>query len=217
MGGCFEAAVAATGFGARLEKNGTLLLRSICKLVHMGHGEYAKGDGLQFKIWMDKHFPRLLAKCRVGRAEVSKRQDWACEVSEAIYPLLEPITKYLVETLQLDPNILRDSTLQRVELRHFQAYVYVMATMWVVAFGELRRLTNSPMVDLNSLELRDLYHTASCGLLERSFKRENASMLWKIITAPGVVFAQTIPRSRRGTRNTPLVCPVVKPPCESSA
>ena len=64
-----------------------------------GYGEYAKGDGLQFKIWMGEHYPGLLARCRVGRAEVSKRQDWACEVSEAIYPLLEAITKYLIESL----------------------------------------------------------------------------------------------------------------------
>ena len=48
-----------------------------------------------------------------------QRQDGTLEVSADILPLLPAITDYLVNTLILDPNVLRDSTLQRIELMHF--------------------------------------------------------------------------------------------------
>ncbi len=45
LGSDFESCQKASGSRARLEKDGEQFLRAICKLVHKGHGEYAKGDG----------------------------------------------------------------------------------------------------------------------------------------------------------------------------
>ena len=109
-------------------------------------------------LWMDENFPDLgLASNRVGRVELSKRQDWSLEVSSKIYPLLGPTNAYLVDSIVLGQNILRDSTLQRMECNYFEAYVHVNAVMWEVAFAELRYLTNSKTVSLNPMEVNDLY------------------------------------------------------------
>jgi hypothetical protein len=112
LGAEFQEAAAASGGRARLEKNGVALLRSTCKLTHDGWGACAKGDGKDFRDFMDAHHPGKLDGLSITRAEVSKRQDWSLEASEAMFPLVEPILKYLVKTLCLDPNVLRDSTLQ---------------------------------------------------------------------------------------------------------
>ena len=105
-------------------------------------------------------------------------------MSADILPLLPAITDFLVSTLVLDPNVLRDSTLQRIELMHFignparppspvltppppphlpptpptpTAYVHVNAIMWHCGFAKLRALTNGSCVELNPLELNKLY------------------------------------------------------------
>ena len=57
LGEEFAAATTATGGRARLEKNGVLLLRSMCKLIASGFGAYPKGDGLEFKNWMERRHP----------------------------------------------------------------------------------------------------------------------------------------------------------------
>ena len=49
------------------------------------------------------------------------------------------------------------STLQRIELMHFTAFVHVSAIMWHCAFAELRALTNGDCVELNPMELNELY------------------------------------------------------------
>ena len=111
-------AVEASGRKARLETYGPALLRSICKLVYDGHGAYVKGDGKHVVAWLEDNYPSLWGFL-VGRVELASRQDWSCEVSEKILPLIGPIIEYLVSTLRLDSNILRDSTLQRWEVPHF--------------------------------------------------------------------------------------------------
>ena len=93
----------------------------------------------------------------VGRAELSKRQDWSLEAAEALYQLVLPLLMYLVKTLRLDANVLRDSTLQRLELLHMEAYLHVSATTWIVCFEELRRLTNSKKVEIIPPELNRVY------------------------------------------------------------
>jgi hypothetical protein len=55
LGDGFDAAVAAGGSRARLEKSGTSLLRSVCKLAHDGHGAYSKGDGREVTGFMEEH------------------------------------------------------------------------------------------------------------------------------------------------------------------
>ena len=49
------------------------------------------------------------------------RQDWTAETSNQIFPLYDAILQYTVETLLLDPNVLRDSILVRMELMQFGA------------------------------------------------------------------------------------------------
>ena len=128
----------------RVEASGLLLLRSLCRLTHKGHQQYAKGDGHRFDDWLKakyngdvknryhtkppcmKYFlthlifrptPATLThpiRC-AGRAEFSKRQDWCLEACWKFHNLVQPINLYCIETLILDANILRDSILTRIE------------------------------------------------------------------------------------------------------
>jgi hypothetical protein len=83
------------GGQARLDGSGLLFLRSLCKLTHVGHAQYYKGDGHAFADFLEKEYPGLTNKC-VDRAEHSKRQDWALEASYEIFPLMEPLIAYTV-------------------------------------------------------------------------------------------------------------------------
>ena len=83
-----------------------------------------------------------------------------------IYPLYEAILQYTVETLLLDPNVLRDSILVRLEMVQFEAYLHVNALMWRLVYRELRALTNDRTMGLNPLEINDLYdHLWNVGVL----------------------------------------------------
>ena len=144
-----------SGTRARLEKNGEALLRSVCKLAHDGHLCYEKGESAEIRQWMAEKYPEHVW-VSVGRVELSKRQDWCCECSEKVLPLIDPLRDYLVHQLVLDSNVLKDSTLQRLELRQFAAYVHTLAVMWLVVFEELRALTNSTIIKLNPMELPQL-------------------------------------------------------------
>ena len=42
---------------ARLEGSGVLFLRSLCRLTHVGHAQYYKGDGHAFHDYLEKHYP----------------------------------------------------------------------------------------------------------------------------------------------------------------
>ncbi len=94
----------------------------------------------------------------MGRAEQSKQQDWICEASWKLHNFINPI-------------ILRDSVLTRLENLHYEAYVHANAIMWKVAFEELRALTNKKDlqavgVGLSPLELNVLYdHMWNLGTL----------------------------------------------------
>jgi hypothetical protein len=55
----------------RLESSGILFLRSICRLTHVGHACYVKGDGDDFAAYLEENFPGLKNNC-VDRAEHSK-------------------------------------------------------------------------------------------------------------------------------------------------
>jgi len=105
---------------ARLEGSGVLFLRSLCRLTHVGHAQYYKGDGHAFADFLEKHYPGtvlphnshllqiysltvntlnlqtslgLTNNC-VDRAEHSKRQDWSLEAAYDIFPLLYPLLDY---------------------------------------------------------------------------------------------------------------------------
>ena len=117
-------------------------MRSLCKLTHVGHGQYYKGDGHSFKDFLEEHYQGITNNC-VDRAEHSKRQDWSLEAAYDILPLLEPLLDYTVRTLVDKSNILRDSVLMQAECIHFEAYIHVCAIMWRVVFKELRGVTNS--------------------------------------------------------------------------
>jgi hypothetical protein len=172
----------AAGGKARLDCSGVLFLRSLCRLTHVGHAQYykgmspkpyaipsiplpnfphnvtrnMKGDGQAFQDFLEEHYPGLTNAC-VDRAEHSKRQDWALEASHDILPLLPALLDYTVRTLLDQSNVLRDSVLILAECVHFEAYVHVCSIMWRVAFKELRGLTNSKGLELNPLELNELY------------------------------------------------------------
>ena len=74
-----------------------------------------------------------------------------------LFVLVKPMLEYLVETLKLDANVLRDSTLQRLELIHMEAFMHVSATMWTTCSRELRALTNGTITGLNPVELSEIY------------------------------------------------------------
>ncbi len=143
------------GDRTRVEASGVLLSRSMCKLTHKSHQQYAKDDGIAFDDYLRREWPTIQNRC-VGRAEHSKRQDWICEASWKFHNLLEPIVGYTISTVLLGPNILRDSILTRLENLHYEAYIHCCAIMWKSVFQELRGLTNSANM-LNPLELNDLY------------------------------------------------------------
>jgi hypothetical protein len=129
------------GTATRVDASGVLLLRSLCKLTHKGHKQYAKGDGHAFEDYLQNKWPGVKNKNRcIGRAEHSKRQDWICEASWKFHNLLTPIVAYTISTVRLGANILRDSILTRIENMHFEAYVHVhaCAILWKTAFEELR-------------------------------------------------------------------------------
>ncbi len=44
---------------ARLEGSGLLFLRSLCRLTHVGHAQYYKGDGHAFKDYLEKYYPGI--------------------------------------------------------------------------------------------------------------------------------------------------------------
>jgi hypothetical protein len=117
-------------------------LRSLCKLTHVGHGQYYKGDGNSFKDFLEKNYPGVTNTC-VDRAEHSKRQDWSLEAAYDIFPLIEPLLDYTVRSLLDTSNVLRDSVLMLAECIHFEGYIHVCTIMWRVVFKELRGLTNS--------------------------------------------------------------------------
>ena len=100
---------------ARVEASGLLLLRSLSRLTHKGHLQYAKGDGHRFADWLDAKYGAAVHNRCAGRAELSSRQDWALEASWKFHNLIQPMNLYCIETLILDANILRDSILTRIE------------------------------------------------------------------------------------------------------
>ncbi len=55
------------GTHTRVEASGVFLLRSLCKLTHKGHQQYAKGDGHQFHDFLARKWPNTSKRC-VGRA-----------------------------------------------------------------------------------------------------------------------------------------------------
>ena len=158
----------------RVEASGILLLRSLCRLTHSGAKEYAKGDGKRFADWLEeKYGGRVKNRC-AGRAEFSKRQDWCCEASWKFFNLVQPINLYCIQTLILNPNILRDSTLTRIEQIRFQAYIHTNAILWKICFQELRALTNTKQMNVvglgvNPMELGDIYdHVWNLGVVLQS-------------------------------------------------
>ena len=42
---------------ARLDGSGVLFLRSLCRLTHVGHAQYYKGDGQAFRDYLETNYP----------------------------------------------------------------------------------------------------------------------------------------------------------------
>ena len=115
-----------------------------------------KGDGHEFRDYL-REVESAFAEQPFGRCELSKRQDWCLEAAFELSGVVPDVLAYTCKTRQLDASTLRDSIFQRLELIHFDAYIHVCATMWVVAFEELRALTNSTEAALNPIELHRIY------------------------------------------------------------
>ena len=92
------------------------------------------------------------------------------EVSSKIFKSFPAVMQYLIEeTLVLEANILRDATLQKMELHHFEAYIHASAIAWTVAFNELRTVTNITIQEhgqgagatkhahVNPMEINEMY------------------------------------------------------------
>ena len=78
-------------------------------------------------------------------------------MSEKLFPLIKPVCLCTVDTLVLDPNVLRDSVLMRLEIYDFEAYIHTNSVLWVVCYQELRSLTNARAIELNPYELCRVY------------------------------------------------------------
>ena len=115
-----------------------------------------KGDGHEFRDYL-REVESAFAEQPFGRCELSKRQDWCLEAAFELSGVVPDVLAYTCKTRQLDASTLRDSIFQRLELIHFDAYIHVCAPMWVVAFEELRALTNSTEAALNPIELHRIY------------------------------------------------------------
>jgi hypothetical protein len=160
LGESITAIQVESGGRSRVEASGILFLRSLCRLTHTGHAQYALGDGIAFGDYLKRAYPGLKSRC-VGRAENSKRQDWSCEASWNLFNLVGPIMQYTIETLQLGANILRDSVLTRIQDQRFEAYIHGNAILWKIMFHELRALTNTTKITdaglgVNPMEINDL-------------------------------------------------------------
>ncbi len=57
----------------RVEASGLLLLRSMCRLTHKGHHQYAKGDGHRFEDWLKAKYGRLKIGVQAGQSLVKGR------------------------------------------------------------------------------------------------------------------------------------------------
>jgi hypothetical protein len=53
----------AGGGRTRVEGSGILLLRAMCRLTHMGHKEYQKGDGRRFHDYLAREYQALKSRC----------------------------------------------------------------------------------------------------------------------------------------------------------
>jgi hypothetical protein len=158
----------------RVDEWGSVVAVAVQANTHSGAKEYAEGDGKRFVDWLDEKYEGGVKNRCAGRAEFSKRQDWCCEASWKFHNLIQPINLYCIETLILDANILRDSTLTRIEQIRFQAYIHTNAIMWKICFQELRALTDTKQMNevgmgVNPMELGDIYdHVWNLGLLLQS-------------------------------------------------
>ena len=127
------------------------------KLVHEGHGAYAKGGGPQVKAGLMVNGYENTNQRALGRAGQSKSQGLCLGVSGKLQPMFRVICLYTAGKLALEPNVLRDSVLMRLEMHDFEAYIHTNFIMWFVCFGELHALTNSKAIELSPLELARIY------------------------------------------------------------
>jgi len=100
LGAEFDAAGQASGANARLGTCGKSVLRAISKIAHVGFGCHAKGDGIPFAMFLRDNYPHLTNRL-VGRAELSKRQDWCLEMASIIFELVEALLAYNIKCLEL--------------------------------------------------------------------------------------------------------------------
>ncbi len=57
LGESMQAIQMESGGRSRVEASGILFLRSLCRLTHTGHAQYAKGDGVAFSDFLKRRYP----------------------------------------------------------------------------------------------------------------------------------------------------------------
>lgn len=145
-----------TNIKLRLETDGKSLFFSLLKMCHRGHGEYAKSLASDVFDALQAADP-LFAGESPGRAAVSKRQDGVMEQCPLLYSIRDAILDAADKQRRVESHVLSDSCLVRFTELHNQAYIHVLAIVWVNVFEELRALTNSSAAELNPLELSKVY------------------------------------------------------------
>ena len=59
LGKSIKALQVESGGRLRVEASGILFLRSLCRLTHTGHAQYASGDATAFNDFITRRFPTL--------------------------------------------------------------------------------------------------------------------------------------------------------------
>lgn len=132
------------------------VLYAIRKLFYGGWCEYYNSDGKALKKLIANDAPEYV-HCSLGRHETGSRQDGVAEACPLIYVFLPYLRKHSVATLGLPGNILSDTVNVYLKLLPVESYIHTLAIIWIQLFDELRALTNSNDVNLNPIELNEIY------------------------------------------------------------
>ena len=104
---------------------------------------------------------RNLNQRALGRVEQSKRQDWCLEVPEKLHPMVRPICLYTVDTLVLEPNVLRDSVLMRLKCMALKSKFTPMPSCGLCVFKSCVHLPTALQLNLTLWNRRKFM--AGCG------------------------------------------------------
>ena len=108
------------------------MIYSVCKLLHSGTQQYALGDGMAFEAFKKRCATVLTraVKCSRGSA-CGARQQGGLDAAVEIHQQYDAIMAYLMECLQLEPSVHRDSVNAKMREAHVSAalvFIFVFRT-----------------------------------------------------------------------------------------